>query len=141
MILKFRSNELLSNEERESDGFRETIIPAQDWTWLDDVEKLQIVELIDIPIRDGLKSEDTSGVAQSYLNPMEYFADCHWVGIIPRLYNQHVPEWKRDNGRVMMCYVYKRNGKVDLLAVGFCAEIYLCNDEGKTIDSIQNPTY
>lgn len=135
MILKFRSNAL-----NNSDISIEDIVPAQDWTWLDDVAKVQMVELITIPM-EGESHADVPNVPLAYINCTEHFADCHWVGINPSLWNHHKPEWKRDMGKYQMCYVWKRNGKVDLLAIGFGCEIYLCNDEGKTIDSIQNPTY
>lgn len=137
MLLKFRSNAL-----NNSDISIEDIVSAQDWTWVDDVAKVQMVELIDIPMMDAhFDDESLSDAQRVYIAARDHFADCHWVGINPNLWNHHKPKWKRDMGKYQMCYVWKRNGKIDLLAIGFGAEVYLCNDEGKTIDNIQNPTY
>lgn len=133
MILKFRSNQFKSEDDQ-------IIFHGENWSWIDDIAKIQNVESVELPLSVEDDSEDIH-IASCYMNPNDHFSDSHWVGVNPRLYNLHSPEACARDNKYSMYYIWKRNGKIELLAVGFLTEIYLLNDEGKTIDQIVNSNW
>lgn len=141
MILKFKSHPMYDrNDMEDTTG---AIFPGYDWTWLDGVTKVQIIEdtrLPDIRLQDSV-DQYRQTPAGHYLEAAKHYADTHWVGMNPHIYNDHGDvDCKRDP-IYRMCYIWKTNGKIELLAIGFLAEVYVLNDEGKTIDKIENPAW
>ena len=139
MILKFKSYPLLKLDKTINE---ETIvIPGTGWSWVDDVDRVQVVELINIPFNVAGSGEKSTATALAhYENSDDHYANSYWVGVNPNQYNQiSNDDCSRESTEFMMCYVWKRNSKIDLLAIGFLAEVYILNDEGKTIDRIEHP--